>query len=66
MKNNQNKDLMEEIRVLKNRYEGEIKEKDAIIEDYKKEILLYKRLIENQGKENEVLKRELIQIFQIL
>ncbi len=52
----------EEIKQLKKNYEIEIKKKDSMIEEYKKEILLYKRLIDNQGRENEVLRRELNQI----
>jgi len=36
--------------------------RDVIIEEYKREVLLYKKLIENQVRENEVLKRELHQI----
>ena len=59
---NHSKDLKEDIKQLKTHYELEIKKKDSMIEEYKKEILLYKRLIENQGRENEVLRRELNQI----
>lgn len=54
--------LTQEINRQKLVYEEEIRKRDLIIEEYKKEVTLYKRLIENQARENEVLKKELHQI----
>ena len=54
--------LRNELANQRNYYEEEIRKKDSIIEEYKREVLLYKKLIENQVRENEVLKRELHQI----
>ena len=54
--------LRKELANQRNYYEEEIRKKDSIIEEYKREVLLYKNLIENQVRENEVLKRELHQI----
>ena len=54
--------LRSELINQRNYFEEEIIKKDSIIEEYKREVLLYKKLIENQVRENEVLKRELHQI----
>lgn len=51
----------EDPKKIKQYYENELRKKDILIDEYRKEISLYKKLIETQVKENEILKRELYQ-----